>query len=143
MVHALRDAWRVLGPDGTLIDLRPLSGFFPIDVIAACEAIRVAEADSTEGTELDRAADRAIAAQAEEGWLVPRHHAEFDIHFYWNTTAEMAEYMTTGRTTKRLTPSYPEIDAALQAVSARAGDAARLRATRRMTLASYAKGGSG
>jgi hypothetical protein len=142
MVHALRDAWRVLGPHGTLIDLRPLSGFFPIDVMAGLDAITVAEADSTEGTELDRAADGAIRAQTEEGRLVPRHHAEFDIHFYWNTTAEMAEYMTTGRTTKRVTPSYTEIEAALHAVSARAVGAARLRSTRRMILASYGKGAS-
>jgi hypothetical protein len=140
MVHALRDAWRVLGPDGTLIDLRPLSGFFPIDVIAGFDATGVAEADSTEGTELDRAADRAIAAKAEEGWLVPRHHTEFDIHFYWNTTAEMADYMTTSRTMKRVTPSYPDIDAALQAASARAGAPGRLRCTRRMMLGSYGKG---
>lgn len=139
MVHALRDAWRVLGPERTLIDLRPLSGFFPIDVIAGFDAIKVAQADSTEGTELDRAADRAIGAQAEEGCLVPRHHAEFDIHFYWNTTAEMAEYMTTGRTVKRVTPSYAEIDAALQAASEGSDFPARLRCTRRMMLASYAK----
>ena len=140
MVHALRDAWRVLRPHGTLIDLRPLSGFFPIDVMAGFDAIRVAEADSTEGTELDRAADRAMRAEAEDGCLVPRHHAEFDIHFYWNTTADMTEYMTTGRTVKRVTPSYADIDAALQASRAQAGGTARLRCTRQMMLASYAKG---
>ena len=140
MVHALRDAWRVLGPDGTLIDLRPLSGLFPIDAVAGLETVRVGKADSTDGLELDRAADEAIRAQVDDGALVPRRHTQFDIQFYWNTTDDMVEYMTTGRTAKHVTPSYAEIDAALQAMTARAGRAARLRATRRMMLASYAKG---
>jgi hypothetical protein len=140
MVHALRDAWRVLGPDGTLVDLRPLSASFPIDAIIGSDAIRIGEADSATGAEDDRAADRSIQAQAQEGWLVPRYHAHIDIYFYWDTTAAMADYMRTGRTLKQVTPSYAEVDAALQAVSARTGAAARLRSTRRMTLASYTKG---
>lgn len=137
MVHALSDARRVLGPDGTLVDLRPLSASFPIDAIVGSDAIKVGEASAATGAEDDRAADRSVREQVAGGWLVSRHHAQFDIHFYWDTTAEMADYMRSGRTLKRVTPSYAEIDAALETASRRAGTPARLRCTRRMMLTSY------
>jgi hypothetical protein len=139
MVHALRDAWRVLGLNGALVDLRPLSVSFPVDAIVGSDAIRVGEASAATGAEDDLAANRSIRAQVESGWLTPRHRAEFDIHFYWDTTAEMADYMRSGRTLKRVTPWYSEIDAALQALSGRARSSPRLRCTRRMMLGSYAK----
>jgi hypothetical protein len=139
MVHALSDARRVLVPDGTLVDLRPLSASFPIDAIVGSEAIRVGEAGAASGPDDDRAADRSIRTQVEGGWLVPRHHAHFDIHFYWDSTAAMADYMRTGRTLKRVAPSYSDIDASLQAASRCAGMPARLRCTRRMMLGSYSK----
>jgi hypothetical protein len=140
MVHALREASRVIDRDGTLVDLRPLAESFPIDAIVGSDALRVGEADAATGAEDDRAADRSVREQSDGGWLLLRHQAQFDIHFYWDTIPAMAEYMRTGRTVKRVTPSYADISAALQAASRRTGLPARLRCTRRMVLASYEKG---
>jgi hypothetical protein len=140
MVHALREASRVIDRDGTLVDLRPLAESFPIDAIVGSDAIRVGEADAPTGAEDDRAADRSVREQTDGGWLLLRHQAQFDIRFYWDTISAMAEYMRTGRTVKRVTPSYADISAALQAASRRTGLPARLRCTRRMVLASYEKG---
>ena len=32
MVHALREIWRVLAPEGVLLDLRPIADRWPIEV---------------------------------------------------------------------------------------------------------------
>ena len=140
MVHALNDACRVVRADGTLLDLRPRSASFPIDAVTESESIRVGEADAATGADDDRAADESVRAATARGWLVPQHRSQFDLHFYWETTPEMAEYMRTGRTLKHVTPSYAAIDAALHAASSRGGRPARLRCTRQMTLGSYRKG---
>jgi hypothetical protein len=140
MVHALRDALRVLAPKGTLIDLRPLPTMFPIHAIAGSAEIVVGRGDATATAEDDRAADEAVAAQVDGGWLVPQHQTEFEIHSYWDTVWEMADYLRTGRKPKPVTPPYDKIDVALRAASARVAAPARLRNTRRMTLASYAAG---
>jgi hypothetical protein len=142
MVHALRDAWRVLITAGTLVDLRPFSRSFPIDAVVGSVAIRVGKADAATGVDDDRAADQSIRVGVAAQWLVPRHRGQFDIHFYWDTTDEMADYMRTGRTLKHVTPSYAEIDAALKTASRRGERPARLRCTRRMALGTYAKGSS-
>ena len=142
MVHALRDSWRVLGVEGILIDLRPLSTRFPIDAVTASHEFRLGEGDATARIDDDRAADLATLDLVRAGWLTPLRHMEFDIRYYWHTTDEMADFLRSGRVPKTVTPSYAEIDAALRAASDRAEGAARLRATRRMTLRSYAKRGA-
>jgi hypothetical protein len=140
MVHALRESLRVLRSTGILIDLRPFSIVFPIDVIAGSSAFRVGQGDAAATIDDERAAERAVAAEVERGSLMPRYQTRFELYFYWNTVAAMADYMRTGRTVKRVTPSYSEIDAMLGAAADRTGAPARLRATRPMTLASYTKG---
>jgi hypothetical protein len=139
MVHALRDACRVLVPDGTLIDLRPLATIFRIDAIVGATAFAVGEGDTTASAEDDRAADRAVADLEVDGSLVPHRRTQFELHFYWDTTAAMAADLRAGRRPKPVTPTYEEIDAALRAAAVRTGYAARLRSTRRMMLASYTK----
>ena len=139
MVHALREAERVLVPKGTLVDLRPLSTSFPIDAVSESCEIRMGTADGTATVADDRAADRAMAMEVESGRLLPRCRTELEVRYYWDTTADMADWMRTGRAVKPVTPSYTEIEDALRA--ARAGGApVRLRGTRRLVLASYTKG---
>jgi hypothetical protein len=143
MVHALRESCRVLGAEGILIDLRPVSALFPIDAVAGSSEFRIGEGNATATIEDDRAADRAILEQVDGSWLVPRQHTKFEIDYYWDTTSEMAEFLRTGRVPKTVTPDYAEIDAALRAAGNRADTPARLRSTRRMTLYSFAKGRRG
>ena len=138
MVDALRESYRVLHVDGILIDLRPLSTRFPIEAVAGADAFSLGEGDGTATADDDRAADRAIHEQVRTGLLTPRRHFAFDIHFYWDTTAEMADFLRSGRVPKRVTPAYADIDAGLRAASDRAGVHTRLRATRRMIIGSYA-----
>ena len=139
MVHALRESWRVLNVEGILIDLRPLSTRFPIDAVTESNEFRLGEGDATATIDDSRAADLATLDQVRAGWLTPLQRVEFDIHYYWHTTDEMADLLRSGRVPKAVTPSYAAIDVALRATTERAGTPARLRATRRMTLGSYAK----
>ena len=140
MVHALGESWRVLDVEGILIDLRPLSTRFPIDAVTESNEFRLGEGDATATIDDDRAADLATLDRVRAGWLMSLHRVEFDIHYYWQTTDEMADFLRSGRVPKAVTPTYAEIDAALRAASHRAAAPARLRATRRITLRSYAKG---
>jgi hypothetical protein len=140
MVHALREGWRVLRDNGTLIDLRPLSIVSSIDAITRSGVLQVGECDGTATAGDDRAAQQAVLTQVGGGWLVPRHEGQFEVHVYWDHTDDMAEYVRTGRAVKPVRPSYGEIESARQAAAEHAGAPARLRATRPMTIASYTKG---
>ena len=139
MVDALRDSWRVLEAEGTLVDLRPVSARCPIDSVTGSRALPLGECNATATIEDDRAADRALLEQVTGGWLTPHHSAAFDIHFYWDTTAEMADFLQGGRVPKTVTPSYAAINRLLRAAGDRNAAPARLRCTRHMTLCSYVK----
>jgi len=137
MVHALREASQVLSPDGTLIDLRPRSTVFPIAAVGASGTTQIAEGDATATAADDVAANLAVSTAVDEGWLTPRHDSEFEIHSYWSSTTDMAEYLRTGRIPKRVTPSYAAIDAAFGTARSR-DNSMRLRSTRTLTLRSFA-----
>jgi hypothetical protein len=71
MVHALEEIRRVLQPAGTLIDLRPLAGRWPVDVVSRRETLRAGQvSDLQQGLEDDAAANRAMAKAAEDRWFV-------------------------------------------------------------------------
>ena len=137
MVHALRDARRTLVRKGVLVDLRPRSTVFSIDVVAGPHTEAVGKADASAGEADDRAADAAIQVEVNAGRLTPRSEARFEVHFYWDTTAGLLEYLRTGRRPKLLDRPGDEIEAKLQMIRAEAGPAARLRCTRQMSFASY------
>lgn len=140
MVDALRDGCRVLRPGGTLIDLRPLPGTFSIDAACGSRVRAIGHGDATATLPDDRAADAAAAYACERRWLVARAQIEFEIRYYFDTAAEMADYVHTGRRPKRVTPSFEAIEAALSNARAEFGPPTRLRSARVLRLSSYVKG---
>ena len=94
MVHALREICRVLIERGIVIDLRPLTGSWPVEVVsrgrrhAAGYVTGVAE-----GIADDTAANEAMAKAAGEGLLRRERHELFDFCYYWNSPGEMQEYI--------------------------------------------------
>lgn len=94
MVHALAEIYRVLAPGGILIDVRPISDRWPIQVVSARgiqETGRFRDLPLWLGD--DEAANRAIAQAAENGWFIRDQEAFFPYAYSWDTPSEMEEWL--------------------------------------------------
>lgn len=136
MVDALSDAWRVLVDGGTLLDLRPFAGEYPLDILTRDGAIPVGKNDTTCRAEDDAAADAAVRHVAREGLFAARSRVEFDIEIVWDTVDDLERWVST-RTSTRVTPSYEQLEHAYRRAAARSQVRPRLRTTRRLLLAAY------
>ena len=85
MVHALKEAWRVLLPHGTMIDVRPLSVVVPLEVVDETGCQVAGEVDNTPDLKYDIAADQAIDVVIEEGIFAQSSYENFDYVYYWKT----------------------------------------------------------
>ncbi len=84
----------MLKPQGTLIDLRPLAGNWPVDVVSgrsSQEAGRVS--DLAAGLEDDAAANQTMARAAEQDWFRRESEELFPFHYYWDSPNEMKAYI--------------------------------------------------
>jgi len=94
MVHALSDIHRVLVPDGILIDLRPVSDHWCVEVISARETRETGRVtDLPLGLEDDSAANKAMANAESNGWFKREHEDFFPIHYVWDTASEMEKWI--------------------------------------------------
>ena len=94
MVHALREIWRVLTPGGLVLDVRPLAGDWPVEVVARGHVLAAGQVDhKPEGYVDDRAANDAAALAGREGWFVREREGAFDFAYYWDTPEEMRAYV--------------------------------------------------
>jgi hypothetical protein len=94
MVHALNEIHRVLVPNGTLIDLRPLLDRWPIEVTAKGQTLEAGRAtDLPEPLTDDEAADRALAEAVQRGWFLRERGEIFPFFYYWDTPNEMQKYI--------------------------------------------------
>ena len=139
-VAALRQVWRVLDKNGTLLDLRPVSSNYPIEFVTAAGGVKVGEFDGYGIATLDAAADRAVQRVVDDGWFVPRQHVHFETEFCWDTIGEMASFMEESRRVRRVTPSLEGLDRAYRDLSAGVAKRVGLRCRRPMMLATYRKG---
>lgn len=94
MVHALREIHRALAPDGILIDLRPVSDRWPVE-IASSQGIRETGRvlDLPIGVADDEAANLAIEEAARNGWFVRDKREFFPFFYSWDSPKEMEEYI--------------------------------------------------
>lgn len=94
MVHALSEIYRVLVPDGILIDLRPVSDHWRVEVISARETRETGRVtDLPLGLEDDNAANHAIADVESNGWFKRESEEFFPIHYVWDTPSEMEKWV--------------------------------------------------
>ncbi len=93
MVHALHEAWRVLRPQGILIDLRPLCADAPLEIVftGGCEPAGAVEMSL--GIAHENAADNAVKCVVGEGIFKELKLEHFDFAFYWHTVKEMKAEM--------------------------------------------------
>jgi len=94
MVHALGEIRRVLIPDGILIDLRPISDRWRIEVFSARETREVGKVtDLPLGLEDDEAANQAMKNAEANGWFQRENEAFFPLHYVWDTASQMEEWI--------------------------------------------------
>ncbi len=89
MVHALHEAWRVLLPQGILIDLRPLCKDAPLEIGLTGGSALAGPVDMSPGIVHEVAADRAIEAVVREGIFTRLQLEFFDFAYYWDNVADM------------------------------------------------------
>lgn len=105
MVHALLEIWRVLEPDGSLIDLRPIHANPPLEVVTATDRLRAGHVvDETGGVD-DKAADKAMADVVHCGYFTTQMRDSFNCTAYWDTLPGLLAYAgKKWRDRKRLPP---------------------------------------
>lgn len=85
MVHALNEAWRVLVPQGNMIDVRPLSIDVPLEIIFKGGRESAGMVDMSPDLKYDIAADKAIDIVLDEAIFREIKVEYFDFALYWKT----------------------------------------------------------
>ena len=94
MVHALREIHRVLVRDGILIDLRPISDHWSIEVFSARETRETGRVtDLPLGVADDEAANDAIKNAEANGWFLHEDETFFPLHYVWDTASDMEKWI--------------------------------------------------
>jgi len=94
MVHALSEIRRVLAPEGVLIDLRPFSDEWRIEVVSARETVETGHfTPSPIGVADDEAASQAMADVEARGWFKREDETYFPFHYVWDTASEMEKWI--------------------------------------------------
>lgn len=94
MVHALSEIRRILVTGGILIDLRPLQDRWKVEVVSARQSYETGNLPGLPTPmEDDRAANRALAQAAREGWFLREREESFLYEYSWDTPSEMEEWI--------------------------------------------------
>jgi len=95
MVHALAEIRRVLVPEGILIDIRPLSDRWSVEVVSARGVKETGRVDDfAQQLNADQASNQAMNEVESRGWF-RREQEDFFLFFYsWDTPSEMEEFIS-------------------------------------------------
>jgi hypothetical protein len=91
MVHALKEAWRVLKPHGIMIDVRPLSLDVPLEIVYRGGRESAGMVDMSPCIHLDYASDDAVERVTTDGLYKEVLKEQFDFAFYWKTIKGMQD----------------------------------------------------
>ena len=92
MVSALEEARRLIGPNGTVIDIHPVPGTAEVEIHHAGEVI-FAEPASTSDHEGERHADEALATVVARRLFVADRRSEFDFRVYASSARELRDFL--------------------------------------------------
>jgi hypothetical protein len=96
MVHALNEIRRTLKPNGILIDLRPVSSNWSVEVSSSTGYQLAGRLDDMPiGLADDEAAFKAMKEVESRRWYIKEKEEEFAFFYYWDTPSEMKEFMET------------------------------------------------
>ena len=92
MVPALEEVHRLVGPDGTVIDIHPVPGTAKVEVYRAGEVI-FREPASTSEDEGELQAEEALAHVVAHDLFVAERRADFDLRVYASSARELREFL--------------------------------------------------
>ncbi|HEX9027606.1 MAG TPA: hypothetical protein VF823_00440 [Anaerolineales bacterium] len=93
MVHALKEAARVLSLEGCLIDMRPLSIDVPLEVASPSGWQSAGPVDMSPGVPTDLVADNAVLQVVKEGIIKRVSLDRFESAYVWDTYEAMQAYI--------------------------------------------------
>jgi hypothetical protein len=94
MVHALSEIRRVLKPNATLIDLRPVEDNWSVEIVDSTGWQAAGRLnDMPIGVDDDEAAFKAMRDVESRGWFSKEKEEEFAFFYYWDTPSEMKEFI--------------------------------------------------
>lgn len=133
MVHALREAHRVLTPAGVLIDVRPVIEPLVVEVVVATQTRSSMPLETYSAPDDVAAAGEAIRHAVSSGWFAFEASLPFTFEIYCDSTADLRAYAEARKLYGAAIP-YAELDERL-----RESGADRLRCRRPWRLSSYRK----
>ena len=142
MVDALGESWRVLVPNGIIVDIRPITAPVTIEAESATLRAELIKVESYGAAEDDAAADAAVQHALSHGWLTTEQTRHFDFEVYCDSAADLKAYAETGRRMREAKIPYQELEAQRSELSAASGQAAQLRCRRPTMLKIYRRLGS-
>jgi SAM-dependent methyltransferase len=92
MVPALDEARRLIGPNGTVIDIHPVPGTAEVEIHHAGEVV-FAEPASISDHEGERHADEALADVVARGLFVAERRSEFDFRVYASSARDLRDFL--------------------------------------------------
>jgi SAM-dependent methyltransferase len=93
MVHALEESWRVLKTGGRLVDLRPTSPRWKVEVVSQGSAMVAGEFDDTTRSREDVASNRAVSEILFRRLFYKESIDFFEFEYYWDTVDGMVEHV--------------------------------------------------
>jgi hypothetical protein len=136
MVNALREALRVLTPEGVLIDVRPVIEPIVVEVIIP-EVVWTKTVDTYSAPDDVAAADAAVQHAVSREWLVFETSLPFNFEIDCDSAAELRVYADARKLRGAEIP-YEELEERRRELGAE-GQAARLRCRRPWMLSTYRK----
>ncbi len=139
MVDALREAHRVLVPEGICIDVRPVTARVMMEAVTAAGTGGAVEIDSYGAAEDDAAADAAIRQALSRAWFTFEQGCKFDFEVYCDSSADLKAYAETGRRMREAAIPYADLERQRNELAASTGLPSRLRCHRPTMLSVYRK----
>lgn len=119
MVHALQEASRVVVPAGLILDLRPMSATYPLELVTAAAAVPAGEIPAYGAAESDQACEEAVQHALRSGWFKVTASTRFELEFYCDNDAELRSELEGYRRTKQARMNYAEIESRRRDLQAR------------------------
>jgi hypothetical protein len=137
MVHALREAQRVLTTPGVLIDVRPVTAPLIVEVVIDQRTAWSKTVELYSAPEDNAAADSAVQLAVSCEWLAFEMSVAFDFEIYCDAVAELRAYVET-RKLRGSEIAYDELEERQRELSGQ-GREYRLRCRRPWMLSTYRK----
>ena len=137
MVDALREARRVLKPQGVLVNVRPVTTPMAVEVVVATRTIWAKEVPSYGTPEDVAAAEAAVERAVSDEWFAFDKSLRYDFDMYCDTAADLSLYAQARKLPEAEIP-YQELEERRRELGAD-GQTARLRCRRPWLMSTYRK----